>query len=185
MQGGAFLDTGSEKLRNLLSQLDSTPDEAAAAGLILESRETIRRHLADNQGIIRDLQDRSRRSQEDLELLEQRKDEMEDLLAQREAAYEELLSSRTVEFSGADDLKVSSANGKSSSPPVADSVRIPQAQYDAQYAAKQTMLEGECTSLRKRLNAKEDELNRLQATIEDQAASAEDMNVSIDLIHLR
>lgn len=164
----------------LLSRLDSATEDSASASFIVDSRETIRRHLADNQGIVRDLQDRLRRSQEDLELQEQQKDQLEQLLSQRDAAYDKLIGTfkliqssrrhiayqaalsnniaqRSAEFAGADEIK---------------------AQFEAQYTAKQSILEGEGVTLRKRLNAKEEDIGRLQGTIDEQLGEIDDLRVS-------
>jgi hypothetical protein len=93
-QGGAFMDASSEKLRLVLAKFDNVADESALLqeDIVVEARETIRRHLLDNQTIIRDLQDKLRRSQEDAELQAQRSDDLQDLLEQRDAAYEELFA---------------------------------------------------------------------------------------------
>lgn len=47
--------------------------------------------------------------------------------------------------------------------------------------AKQSALDLECTELRKRVSARDDEVARLQDTIEDQAASIDNLNVSDEL----
>ncbi len=93
-QGGAFMDQSSEKLRIALAKLDNVPvgSPLLQEDVVLEARETIRRHLADNQTVIRDLQDKLRRSEEDAELHVQRSDDLQELLERRDAAYEDLLS---------------------------------------------------------------------------------------------
>lgn len=52
------------------------------------------------------------------------------------------------------------------------------AELKAQAMAKQSALDLECTELRKRVSARDDEVARLQDTIEDQAASIDNLNVS-------
>lgn len=51
-----------------------------------------------------------------------------------------------------------------------------QASFKAQYESKQGLLEVETSALRKRLESKEEELARLQDTIESQTASIDDLN---------
>jgi chromosome segregation ATPase len=51
----------------------------------------IRHHLAENQALLRGLQDRLRRTEGHLEMYEQKREDLEAVLAQRNTAYEELL----------------------------------------------------------------------------------------------
>jgi hypothetical protein len=76
----------------LLSQLDDASiSDGAKSVLVLGSKDSIRRHLVENQTILRDYQDRIRRNQDDLELQDQRRQEMERLLVEKDANYESLL----------------------------------------------------------------------------------------------
>lgn len=94
------MDQSSEKLRLVLAKLDNVADTSPLLEeeIVIDARETIRRHLADNQTIIRDLQDKLRRNQEDTELQIQRGDDLQELLEQRDAAYEDLLSECLLEM---------------------------------------------------------------------------------------
>ncbi len=56
-----------------------------------QTRELIRSHLAENQELVRDLQERLRMSSEENEMQAKRRAEVEKLLSKRDAAYEELL----------------------------------------------------------------------------------------------
>lgn len=58
-------------------------------------------------------------------------------------------------------------------------VAISQASFKAQYESRQGLLEVETSALRKRLESKEEELSRLEDTIEGQRASIEDLNVRV------
>jgi kinesin family protein 5 len=53
-----------------------------------------------------------------------------------------------------------------------------QAQFEAQYASKQSLIEVEGSALRKRIEHQEDEMVKLHDTIGDQAASIDNLNVS-------
>jgi CRP-like cAMP-binding protein len=63
-------------------------------------RDMVRHHLAENQALLRGLQDRLRQTEGHLELYEQKREDLEAVLAQRNSAYEELLGRSLVPPSG-------------------------------------------------------------------------------------
>lgn len=82
-QGDTGLDPASERLRHVLTQLDGAPNG--------DTVELIRVHLAENQNIIRDMQDKLRATHEEGDMQAKRRTEVEKMLSRRDAAYEELL----------------------------------------------------------------------------------------------
>lgn len=90
-QGGAVLDSAGEKLRQVLKQLDTARDTQSAAEITESTRELIRASLAENQDLIRDLQERLRLRSEESESQAKRRAELEKTLSKRESQYEELL----------------------------------------------------------------------------------------------
>lgn len=72
----------------------------------------IRHHLAENQALLRGLQDRLRRTEGHLEMYEQKREDLEAVLAQRNTAYEELLG-KLIPWSGALQLMRSVARQSS------------------------------------------------------------------------
>ncbi|GHJ84108.1 hypothetical protein NliqN6_0510 [Naganishia liquefaciens] len=121
-------------------------------------RDMVRHHLAENQALLRGLQDRLRQTEGHLELYEQKREDLEAVLAQRNSAYEELLARQSSELVGTEVIAEIKASLK------------------AQYESKQGLLEVETLALRRRLEGKEEELIRLQTTIDSQTASIEDLN---------
>jgi len=91
VQGGSVLDSSGEKLRQVLKELESAKDSSSTADLGAQTRELIRAHLAENQELVRTLQEKLRQHQEESEIQAKRRTEVERLLAKRDAAYEELL----------------------------------------------------------------------------------------------
>ena len=89
--GGAALNSSGEKLRQVLKDLESAKEQGTAAELGGQTRDLIRAHLAENQDLVRDLQERLRLAHEESEIQAQRRNEVEKLLSKRDAAYEELL----------------------------------------------------------------------------------------------
>lgn len=63
-------------------------------------RDTIRHHLAENQALVKGLQDRLRRTEEHVELYKQKHEDLEAVLTQRNTAYEELLGKRLCPLDG-------------------------------------------------------------------------------------
>lgn len=86
-----MLDSAGEKLRQVLKELDTSRDSKSAAEITESTRELIRASLAENQDLMRDLQERLRLSHEDAETQSKRRSELEKTLAKRESQYEELL----------------------------------------------------------------------------------------------
>ena len=71
------------------------------ASLSHEDIVSLRRQLADNQGLIRETVDRLRQSQEENEMHVRRRDELESRITALETEYEELLgASRFLPFAG-------------------------------------------------------------------------------------
>ncbi|KAG7571473.1 hypothetical protein FFLO_00656 [Filobasidium floriforme] len=156
--GGKSSETGLEALQSLLVRLDGGAAEARPAELLSESKDVIRQHLLVSQTAQRDSQDRLRRLQDDVEVQQQRREELERILVEKDAAYEDLLAQQSMEALG---------------PAVVDDIK---AQFEAQYASKQSLMEVEEAALRKRIEHQEDEIVRLHDTIEDQTASIDNLN---------
>ncbi|KAJ9120965.1 hypothetical protein QFC22_002901 [Naganishia vaughanmartiniae] len=163
------------KLRRFLEALDapSNTEIDYEAG-----KEIIRQHLTDNQVLLKSMQERLRQSEEHLQLYEQKHSDLENLLAQRNASYEQLLGMslvRGVESNGTDLSTIArNAAGVVGDEAVAEI----KASYNAQYDSKRGLLEVETSALRRRLESKDEEVTRLQDTIDSQAGSIEDLNVS-------
>jgi kinesin family protein 5 len=92
------LDSAGEKLRQVLKGLESAQENGTQAELNEQTRELIRAHLAENQELVRDLQERLRMSKEESEAQAKRRAEVEKMLSKRDAAYEELLGMPTCGF---------------------------------------------------------------------------------------
>ena len=75
----------------MLKELETANDSSATSHLGVQTRELIRAHLAENQELVRSLQERLRQHQEEGEMQAKRRTEVERLLSKRDAAYEELL----------------------------------------------------------------------------------------------
>ena len=86
-----MLDSAGEKLRQVLKELETAKDSSATEHLGEQTRDLIRTHLAENQELVRSLQERLRGYQEDSEMQAKRRAEAEKMLIKRDAAYEELL----------------------------------------------------------------------------------------------
>lgn len=156
---GAALDSSARDVRVLLDKLDKHPEDSSAnAALLVQSRDLIRKHLFDSQSASSQLQDRLRQAQEDIEMLNQGRSELEELLAERGAAYEDLLAQQSAGLLDA------------------HAIAELKTQYESQASAKENILELECAELRKRIGSREDEITRLQKTIEDQNAGIENLN---------
>jgi hypothetical protein len=91
LQGGTGLDSSSEKLRQVLKELDGSTNAEQSSELSTQARELIRSHLAENHEVVRDLQEKLRAGQEEGEIQAKRRMEVEKILMKRDAAYEELL----------------------------------------------------------------------------------------------
>ena len=91
VKGGAVLDSAGEKLRQVLKGLESARENGTQGEITEQTRDLIRTHLAENQDLVRDLQERLRLSKEDGEIQMRRRAEVEKMLSKRDAAYEELL----------------------------------------------------------------------------------------------
>lgn len=154
--GGAHLDPAGEKLRELLKDFDKLKDAGKEAEISGQTRELIRSHLAENQELIRDLQERIRVGQEEAELQSKRRQEVEKLLGKRDDAYEELLEKTT----------------SSQSVAVADI----KSQFEAKFAAQEELLRGEIAGLTERAESRAAEIRRLQSTIESYKLSNEELN---------
>lgn len=91
-----MLDSSGEKLRQVLKDLENADDSSATSHLGIQTRELIRAHLAENQELVRSLQEKLRQHQEESEIQAKRRTEVERLLSKRDAAYEELLGESAV-----------------------------------------------------------------------------------------
>ena len=87
-------------MRQILSKLDAIENDAAVSSLTHEDIVSVRRQLADNQGLIRETVDRLRQSQEENEMHVRRRDELEARTAALETEYEELLGTSSTSVSG-------------------------------------------------------------------------------------
>ncbi|ORX39658.1 putative kinesin [Kockovaella imperatae] len=153
--GGASLDSAGEKLRHVLKDLE-TNKENASPQLSAQAKELIKTHLAENQDLVRDLKERLRMSQEEVDVQGKRRAEVEKMLAKRDQAYEELLDK----------------TASSQSVAVADI----KAQFEARYHAQEEMLRNEVASLSEHLENRSAEMRRLQNTIESYKLSNEELN---------
>lgn len=75
----------TSKLRHLVESANGSDT------LGQQVRDTIRQYLAENQVLVKGLQDRLRRTEEHLQLYERKHEDLEAVLAERNTAYEELL----------------------------------------------------------------------------------------------
>ncbi|KAK4683958.1 kinesin family member 5, partial [Tremellales sp. Uapishka_1] len=154
--GGALYEPSGEKLRQVLKELEQVKDADKSAELSAQTRELIRGHLAENQDLVRGLQERLRLSHDEGELQSKRRVEVERMLARRDAAYEELLDK----------------TASSQSMAVADI----KSQFEAKYTAQEEMLRGEIANLTERAESRAAEIRRLQSTVESYKLSNEDLN---------
>lgn len=90
LQQGTFAEK-DEQLRQILNKLDTIDSDAAVSTLTHEDIVSLRRQVADNQGLIRETVDRLRQSQEENEIHVRRRDELEARVTALETEYEELL----------------------------------------------------------------------------------------------
>jgi kinesin family protein 5 len=79
----------------VLKNLETAPGGGDKEGIAAETRDLIRTHLAQNQDLVRDLQERLRLSHEEAEVQVKRRAEVEITLGKINAAYEELLGEFT------------------------------------------------------------------------------------------
>ncbi|WWD15711.1 hypothetical protein CI109_100133 [Kwoniella shandongensis] len=154
--GGAVLDPAAEKLRQVLKELENTTDASKSEQLTSQTRELIRSSLAENQEVVRDLQERLRLAQEESEMQAKRRAEMEKMLNKRDVAYEELLD------------KTSSSQSMA----VADI----KSTFEAKYNAQEEMLRAEISTLAEHAESRAAEIRRLQSTVESYKLSNEELN---------
>ncbi|KAJ9111106.1 hypothetical protein QFC19_001305 [Naganishia cerealis] len=158
VNAGESWSSSSSKLRGFLDELDRSSTDAVD---YQEGREIIRQHLTDNQVLLRSMQERVRRTEEHLQLYEQKHNDLEHLLTQRNTSYEELLGTSLIPLQQGEKQK---------------ETNLHDASFNAQYDSKRGLLEVETSALRRRLEAKDEEVARLEDTIDSQAASIEDLN---------
>ncbi|SCV69779.1 BQ2448_1173 [Microbotryum intermedium] len=157
----AGLDAGgmSEKeaeIRASLARLDeaSTADQPLSA----EDLTTLRRQLEDSHSLVREHQERSKRTQEENEILTRRKDELETRLAGLEAEYEELLDKSLIEDERGAEADVHEIKHK----------------LETQYAMKLEAAVHDVADLRQQLELKSNEVKTLTASTESlRSANAE------------
>ncbi|SDA00121.1 BZ3500_MvSof-1268-A1-R1_Chr9g10456 [Microbotryum saponariae] len=157
----AGLDAGgmSEKeaeIRASLARLDeaSTADQPLSA----EDLTTLRRQLEDSHSLVREHQERSKRTQEENEILTRRKDELETRLAGLEAEYEELLDKSLIEDERGAEADVQEIKHK----------------LETQYAMKLEAAVHDASDLRQQLELKSNEVKTLTASTESlRSANAE------------
>nr|XP_019013289.1 kinesin [Kwoniella pini CBS 10737]OCF52070.1 kinesin [Kwoniella pini CBS 10737] len=158
--GGAILDSSSEKLRQVLQSLENR-DSQSAEDISNHTRELVRSAMAENQDVVRDLQERLRLAQEESELQTKRRNEVERLLSRRDAAYEELLDKTTSSQSVAvDDIK---------------------AQFESKFHASEELLRAEISSLNGQTESRAAEIRRLQSTVESYKLSNEELNRALSV----
>nr|XP_019002357.1 kinesin [Kwoniella mangroviensis CBS 8507]OCF65818.1 kinesin [Kwoniella mangroviensis CBS 8507] len=159
--GGAILDSSSEKLRQVLQTLESRDNTNSAEEIQSQTRELVRSALAENQDIVRDLQERLRLAQEEADLQNKRRSEVEKMLGKRDAAYEELLektsSSQNVAI---DDIK---------------------AQFESKFTASEELLKAEIQNLNEHAESRAAEIRRLQSTVESYKLSNEELNRALSV----
>lgn len=125
------------------------------------------------------MQERLRQSEEHLQVYEQKHSDLEALLAQRNTSYEELLGmSLPPPIKGVRRLTFLCTARTAAGVVGEEAVAEIKASFNAQYDSKRGLLEVETSALRRRLESKDEEVTRLQDTIDSQAASIEDLNVS-------
>ena len=146
------------KMRGLseaVKQLDGVRDADKEASMSADIRELVQAHLAENQELVRDLQERLRLSHEEAELQTKRRQEVEKHLSKRDEAYEALLEKTASSQSMAvDDIK---------------------SQIEAKFSAKEEMLRGEIAALTERAESRATEIRRLQNTIDSYKLSNEEL----------
>ncbi|RXK39944.1 kinesin [Tremella mesenterica] len=155
---GGALDSASEKLRQVLRDIETSGNELGS-----QTKDLIRTHLAENQDLVRDLQERLRAAQEEADLQSKRRVEVEKALSKREAAHEELLgelSLHDVTFTSKQSILIEDVKG----------------QYEAKHRAQEELLRGEIASLSQQQDSKNAEMRRLQSTIESYKLSNEELN---------
>nr|XP_018264092.1 kinesin [Kwoniella dejecticola CBS 10117]OBR86250.1 kinesin [Kwoniella dejecticola CBS 10117] len=166
--GGAVLDSSSEKLRQVLQSLE-TRDSASAVDISNQTRELVRSALAENQDIVRDLQERLRLAQEESDLQNKRRNEVERMLSRRDAAYEELLD------------KTTSSQSVATEGIMVDELTDPQAQFESKFHASEELLRAEISSLNEQSESRSAEIRRLQSTVESYKLSNEELNRALSV----
>ncbi|SGY14074.1 BQ5605_C010g06050 [Microbotryum silenes-dioicae] len=157
----AGLDAGgmSEKeaeIRASLARLDEA--STAEQPLSAEDLTTLRRQLEDSHSLVREHQERSKRTQEENEILTRRKDELEARLAGLEAEYEELLDKSLIEDERGAEADVQEIKHK----------------LETQYAMKLEAAVHDASDLRQQLELKSNEVKTLTASTESlRSANAE------------
>ncbi|WVW83416.1 hypothetical protein I302_105436 [Kwoniella bestiolae CBS 10118] len=159
--GGAILDSSSEKLRQVLQTLESRDSTSSAEQISLQTKDLVRSALAENQDIVRDLQERLRLAQEEADLQNKRRSEVEKMLGKRDAAYEELLDKTTSSQNVAiDDIK---------------------AQFESKFTASEDLLKAEIQNLSEHAESRAAEIRRLQSTVESYKLSNEELNRALSV----
>ncbi|WRT66891.1 uncharacterized protein IL334_003854 [Kwoniella shivajii] len=153
--GSAILDSPSEKLRQVIQALESR-EATSSEDISFQIRDLVRSALAENQDIVRDLQERLRLAQEEAEMQGKRRGEVEKMLGRRDAAYEELL-----------DKTGSSQNV------AIDDIR---AQFESKFSASEELLRAEIQTLSQHSESRSAEIRRLQSTVESYKLSNEELN---------
>ncbi|WWC85238.1 uncharacterized protein L201_000100 [Kwoniella dendrophila CBS 6074] len=156
--GGAVLDSPSEKLRQVLQTLESR-DTNSITDITSQTKELVRSALAENQDIVRDLQERLRISQEEADLQNKRRAEVEKMLSKRDAAYEELFEKNSANLA-IDDIK---------------------AQFESKFSASEELLKAEIQNLTEHSESRAAEIRRLQSTVESYKLSNEELNRALSV----
>ncbi|KAK8870009.1 hypothetical protein IAR55_000579 [Kwoniella newhampshirensis] len=156
--GGAVFDSAGAKLRQVLDELENSRDASSSEDLTAQTRELIRSALAENQDVVRDLQERLRLAQEESDLQTKRRAEVEKMLNKRDTAYEELLD----KTSSSQSMAVADIKGQST--------------FEAKYNAQEEMLRAEIASLAEHAESRAAEIRRLQSTVESYKLSNEELN---------
>ncbi|WVO17001.1 hypothetical protein L204_104687 [Cryptococcus depauperatus] len=154
--GGAVLDSSSEKLHGILKDFEETSDETRKGVLTAQTRELIRSSLAENQDVVRGLQERLRLAHEEGEMQTKRRVELEKTLGNRDTAYEELLD------------KAASGQGISLS-------EI-KSQLESKYTSQEELLNSEIATLTEHAESRAADVRRLQSTVESYKLSNEELN---------
>ncbi|WVQ78249.1 hypothetical protein IAT38_000333 [Cryptococcus sp. DSM 104549] len=156
--GGAVLDSAGEKLREALKDLEETQNPERKEKLTEKTKELIRSALAENQDVVRDLQERLRLAHEESEMQAKRKGEVEKMLGKRDAAYEELI----------DIDKTASGQGVSLS-------EI-KSELESKYTSQEELLRSEIATLTEHAEARAADIRRLQSTVESYKLSNDELN---------
>ncbi|KDE06743.1 kinesin heavy chain [Microbotryum lychnidis-dioicae p1A1 Lamole] len=155
LEAGGMSEKEAE-IRASLARLDEA--STAEQPLSAEDLTTLRRQLEDSHSLVREHQERSKRTQEENEILTRRKDELEARLAGLEAEYEELLDKSLIEDERGAEADVQEIKHK----------------LETQYAMKLEAAVHDASDLRQQLELKSNEVKTLTASTESlRSANAE------------